>query len=158
MNYYILNTANQADGPHAADWIRANAGPATLVSHGQQWVRLSEHPDFPVLAVRRCLKCGTTAASEQQFCTVCGKALPYVDTRKPPSPHLSLLNVFINGIAQMIFGQVMKGFVLLALVLVTIPTGFGPPIIVIASIVDGYLVARKLRRTGSVGPWEFFPS
>lgn len=50
--YYIVNQAGATEGPYAAEWIRANARPETLVSFQQKWLLYTEHPDFGGLGDR----------------------------------------------------------------------------------------------------------
>jgi TM2 domain-containing membrane protein YozV len=71
---------------------------------------------------------------------------------------LALLNVLLPGVAQIVFGQIAKGILMLLLHFVTFATVVIPLIIIVLSVIDGYKVGSKLRRTGAVGPWEFFPA
>jgi len=164
--YYVVNAAGQTEGPHPAEWVRANVKPSTLVSDGQRWVRYETHPDFRsldnvVLAdVPRCSACDVARNHGLQFCTTCGKPVARLDVAplQSPSPNLALLNILLPGVAQIVFGQVVKGLIMLGLAVVTSPTFFTPFIIMVLAVIDGYKVGGKLRRTGVVGPWEFFPS
>jgi hypothetical protein len=61
------------------------------------------------------------------------------------------------GAGQIVFGQVLKGFLIIAVEIITFPTLWGPLIVMLLAIIDGYKVGNKRRRTGSVGDWEFFP-
>jgi TM2 domain-containing membrane protein YozV len=171
MSYYIVNTAGQTEGPYPAEWIRANVTPSTLVSHRQQWVPLAQHPDFrqPVSVPGQggpfCAGCGTPLQPGLRFCPSCGTPVSLPGTVVAPavaarslSPHLALLNLVFPGIAQIAFGQLNKGILWIVLFLVSLPTIIGPLIVLVASIVDGYKVGEKLRRTGAVGEWEWFPS
>lgn len=177
MSYYIVNASGQPEGPHPPEWIRANAGPGTLVSHGQQWVRLSEHPEFqvrmapPGASGTACPACGSPLQEGLKFCTGCGKPVSApagvaagtgagwsTPARPTPSPHMALFNLIFPGIGQLIFGQVKKGILFIVLFIISLPTVFGPVIVLVMSIIDGYKVGSKLRRTGAVGEWDFFPS
>lgn len=148
MSYYILNPAGQPEGPYPAEWISSNAGPSTLVSHQQKWVPYSQHPDFYQGS-------GTSAAAPSVPAPV--SAVPVPTARLTPSPHWALLGLVLPGIAHLIFGQVGKGILYIGIYLVTLPTVFGPLIMVCLSIIDAYKVGFKLRRVGSVGKWELFP-
>lgn len=176
MSYYIVNASGQPEGPYPPEWIHANVAPGTLVSHHQQWVRLSEHPDFQQRGAPQgqggtaCPACGSPLKEGLKFCTGCGKPVPAPAgvtagagagwspaTRPSPSPHLALLNLIIPGIGQLTFGQVKKGILFIVLFIISLPTVLGPLIVSIISLIDGYQVGSKLRRTGAVGEWEFFP-
>jgi hypothetical protein len=61
------------------------------------------------------------------------------------------------GAGQIVFGQVLKGFLIIAVEIITFPTLWGPLIVMLLAIIDGYKVGGKLRRAGAVGKWEFFP-
>ena len=161
--YYVVNAAGQTEGPYSAEWIRANASPTTMVSHQQQWLAFQSHPDFrdPSLVVRGdapCAACDVARSQGQQFCTTCGRPVAVAATSKTMSPHLALINLIIPGLAQIAFGQVAKGVIIVLAFIVTVPTIFIAALVVILSIVDGYLVGGRLRRTGHIDPWAFFPS
>ena len=155
--YYVINAAGQTEGPHPADWVRANASAATLVSHDQRWVRFDSHPDF---RAADCPGCEIARQNALSFCTTCGRKVEFPGGRavSSPSPNLALLNILVPGIAQMAFGQVAKGIVILVSCLVTSWTVAIPIVVMIVSVIDGFKVGQKLRRTGVVAPWEFFPS
>ena len=80
--------------------------------------------------------------------------------RNPPlSPHLCWVNIFIAGLAQIIHKQVAKGFAILFLTIVSnlvfpllLAVGIG-----ILSILDAFMVGRKLKKGKPVGKWQFFP-
>lgn len=119
-----------------------------------------------------------------QFCTACGNCLngnslphaqaktfkvgtrdqiaahDFVYPRNPPlSPHFCWLNVLIGGLAQIIYGQIGKGLVITAAMIVaffSIP-GVGNWPVCIASIIDAYRVGVALRNGRAVEKWQFFP-
>ena len=78
--------------------------------------------------------------------------------RSPHSPHLSLLNLLLPGVAQIVFGQVVKGvaFIVFDIVLAVVTIGVLHGIFAIFAVIDGYCIGSKLRRGLSVGQWEFF--
>lgn len=162
--YYVVNAAGQTEGPYPPEWILTNATAATLVSHGQQWVRFDTHPDFRqshvvLPSAADCSGCSLARQTGLRFCTTCGRPVPAAGTVPlSPSPNLALLNLFLPGVAQIVFGQVAKGLLLLVLSFVTFPTIVIPLLIVVLAVIDGYKVGSRLRRTGAVGPWEFFPT
>ena len=163
--YYVVNTTGQTEGPYPSEWIRAHVTSSTLVSYGQQWIRYDAHPDFrlepkAILSrVEDCSGCALARRAGLQFCTTCGRAITAGGTPiTSPSPHLALLNVLLPGVAQIVFGQIAKGILMLLLHFVTFATVVIPLIIIVLSVIDGYKVGSKLRRTGAVGPWEFFPA
>jgi hypothetical protein len=164
--YYVVNAAGQTEGPHPAEWVRANATSATLVSDGQRWVSYQTHPDFrsqgtaALSTVTTCPGCEVARSHGLHFCTTCGNPIApsSVAPLQSPSPNLALLNILLPGVAQIVFGQVAKGLVMLVLTIVTSPTVFIPFTIMVLAVIDGFKVGGKLRRTGVVGPWEFFPS
>ena len=81
--------------------------------------------------------------------------------RTPPlSPHLCWLNVLVSGLAQMIHGQTGKGLTLFGVTVfsnLVLPVGLGL-LIVIASIVDAFMLGKTLQAGVSVGKWQWFPS
>jgi TM2 domain-containing membrane protein YozV len=132
-----------------------------------------------------CKNCGKDLQPHARFCVECGTPVPIeqpkpvyaaeqgaIGTRdqakkheliypkNPPlSPHLCWLNLLLGGLAQMIYGQVEKGILILAAVLlsnlilpVLLALGIG-----IASIVDAYFVGKWLKTGKPVGKWQFFP-
>lgn len=133
-----------------------------------------------------CSKCGKQVADGIRFCPECGTApavaaqhpaaIQPVDTaagtrdqfaktnlvypKNPPiTPHLCWVNLVVSGLAQMIYGQVAKGAVILA---VTIASNLVLPIIPavgigIVSIVDAFMVGKALKAGKPVGKWQFFP-
>lgn len=79
--------------------------------------------------------------------------------RNPPlSPHVCWANIFLVGLAQIIHGQIAKGFSILG---GTIVVGliYYPAALLIASaaILDAFLVGWKLKKGKPVGKWHFFP-
>ncbi len=96
----------------------------------------------------------TTIGTRDEF-----KTSKLVYPRNPPlSPHLCWVNFFLVGLAQMIHGQVAKGFTIIG---VTILVGliFFPATLVLSliTILDAFLVGWKLKRGKPVGKWQFFP-
>ena len=78
--------------------------------------------------------------------------------KNPPlSPHLAWISVVLPGLAQLVFGQVAKGIVICVgfVVLLVIPI-FALAVLV-ASIVDGYMVGKRLYAGKPVEKWQFFP-
>jgi excisionase family DNA binding protein len=78
-------------------------------------------------------------------------------SQPPQSPHLCWLNIFLSGIAQIIFGQISKGIALLVatLVLWLVELGW---MITLLSIIDAYMVGKALQSDRPVGKWELFPT
>jgi TM2 domain-containing membrane protein YozV len=78
--------------------------------------------------------------------------------KNPPlSPWLSLINLFIPGLAQMIYGQVAKGVIILGVSYFLSIAGIGL-LVWLASIPDAYMVGNTLQNGRPVGQWQFFPS
>lgn len=77
-----------------------------------------------------------------------------------PSPFvMALLSGFVfTGLGQMIMGQVKKGSLLLigSILLALMTGGISLFITWPLTVVDAYLIARKLREGQAVGYWEFF--
>lgn len=75
------------------------------------------------------------------------------------------INIPCPGFAHAVYGQPGKGAVTFASVFVAqFILAIEPAVgllaylaIIICSIIDAFMVRKKLQRTGSVGPWEFFP-
>jgi len=134
-----------------------------------------------------CIKCGRKISDAARFCPECGTAsssdpaqqsLPRMQAtatgtrdqiqrsgmvypKNPPlSPHLAWLNLLYAGIPQIVFGQVMKGIILIVIATVslfTVPV-IGIIIIDIVAIIDSYKVGNKLASGRPVGKMEWFPS
>lgn len=142
-----------------------------------------------------CPKCGKENTLDAKFCPDCGadlqsKVIPkgegrpvtsnvagtrdqqkpseLVYPRNPPlSPHLCWLNIVLQGLAQMIYGQVAKGVTILVSVLVgfaILPNLLSEGwfwIAVIAAyaftINDAYKVGLALKMGKPVGKWDWFP-
>lgn len=71
----------------------------------------------------------------------------------------ALLSFLLVGMGQVYLGQVEKGLVLLCAVLLLLLTAApGAPglFILLANVLDAFLLARKLSRGEQVGKWEFF--
>jgi TM2 domain-containing membrane protein YozV len=132
-----------------------------------------------------CSSCGKEIAEGSGFCPECGAQLnqftqsspqeyghgkgtrsqnkksDLVYPKNPPlSPHLAWLGLsgVLAGLPQIIFGQVAKGIALSVLFWISFPTGFGPIIILIASIIDAYKVGYTLKAGKPVKKWAFFPN
>jgi hypothetical protein len=79
--------------------------------------------------------------------------------KNPPlSPHLTWINLIFPGIPQLVYGQTFKGIVIAVAFFASIPTGIGPLLILIAAIIDGYMVGNTLKNGKPVGQWQFFPN
>lgn len=76
------------------------------------------------------------------------------------SPVLAaLLSFLLVGMGQVYIGQVEKGFVLLGavlLLLLTVVPGAPGLLILLANVLDAFLLARRLARGERVGKWDFF--
>lgn len=132
-----------------------------------------------------CSKCGKEIAEGSRFCPECGTqfgaptassgqshniaegtrdqtlSANLVYPKNPPmSPHLAWVNLLLGGLAQMIFGQGMKGVVLAIATIVAcvIFPIIGNLFLSAVSIVDAYKVAKKLASGQPVRKWEWFPS
>ena len=133
-----------------------------------------------------CVACGLRPHDGNQFCPACAAptqaaavvcvkcGIPLTTTKcvkpaGPPQPKdpitMGLLGL-IQGLGQIICGQVAKGLALLiltpiAIVLLGVATVglsfFVSPVVPIVTAVDAYLVAKKLKEGNAVGDWEFFP-
>ena len=127
-----------------------------------------------------CPKCGKEITQALAFCSECGtplaqpalsasapagsqgtrdeRAADLVHPHNPPqSPHLALLSLLVPGVPQMIFGQTYKGLVILLAFIVGVPTGCLALAVIIAALVDGYMVGTALQNRKPVGQWQFFP-
>jgi TM2 domain-containing membrane protein YozV len=123
-----------------------------------------------------CPHCQTQIADGLPFCSNCGKQISapsgtsrgtpnnasrtdLVYPKNPPlSPFLAALNIILPGVAQIVYGQVAKGIVLL-ISSYALAAVFGIGIIIyLASIVDAYMVGVHLQSGKPVGQWQFFPS
>jgi hypothetical protein len=108
------------------------------------------------------------------YCRSCGKQIfqgqPPKGLQPPvsklPSLYWALLSLPLPGIPLLIFRQPAKGFILFFscffLTILALPV---PPLFLavffggrLAALIDAFMVAKKLRRTGEVASWEFFPS
>jgi hypothetical protein len=130
----------------------------------------------------KCTKCGKEVPQGLAFCSDCGTpvagavARPAYESgnaagtrdqvrsgnlvypRNPPlSPHLALLSLIMPGVPQIAFGQTVKGIVMLAVFIVGVPTGCIALGVLVASIVDAYMVGNALQAGKPVGQWQFFP-
>lgn len=76
------------------------------------------------------------------------------------SPALAaLLSFLLVGMGQVYIGQLEKGLALLGAVLMLLLTSSpGAPglLILLANVLDAFLLARRLARGERVGKWEFF--
>ena len=78
--------------------------------------------------------------------------------KNPPlSPHLAWLTLILPGLPQLIFGQIAKGIVCCVVFFVSIPTVIGPFAILIAALIDAYIVGKILQSGKPVTRWQFFP-
>ena len=131
-----------------------------------------------------CSKCGKEISDGSRFCPECGevqhgesyqpppkpqntgtgtrdeiKESDLIYPRNPPiSPHMTWLSLLQAGLPHIIFGQVAKGIVIIIAFWVSMPTGFGPLAILVASMVDAYKVGNVLKDGRPVKKWAFFPS
>ena len=79
--------------------------------------------------------------------------------RNPPiSPHLALVTLIIVGLPQLVYGQVGKGILLFVLFWLSVPTVFGPAIILLLPLVDAYMIGSTLKSGKPVSKWACFPS
>lgn len=123
----------------------------------------SDEPDFAGRP-RCCGKCGEELGAAS-FCRACGTASIPVPPRKAdkpipalPSPAWAVLSLLLPGLPLLIFRQPFKG---LAIMIPCFLFTWLIPFAVVSRILgllDAYKVGSKLRRTGAVQPWEFFPS
>lgn len=134
-----------------------------------------------------CSKCGHDNPDGSRFCSGCGEQMSgtrktqsvppdppsggggrrasdksdVVYPRNPPhSPHWCWLNLLLAGLAQIVHGQVAKGVVVLG---IQIASNLLLPVILAlaigaASIIDAYMVGKRLQEGTPVGKWEFFPT
>jgi TM2 domain-containing membrane protein YozV len=127
-----------------------------------------------------CPHCNVQIADGLRFCSNCGKPLtaaPAAPTpqysnpvqnqpvgssnliypKNPPlSPLLALVNFLIPGLAQIIYGQVAKGLVIMGVSYFLSIAGIGL-LVWLASIPDAYMVGNALQNGKAVGQWQFFP-
>lgn len=131
-----------------------------------------------------CSKCGHEISDNSRFCAECGFSLlqhtesssiinglgtrdqskenELIYPRNPPlSPYLCFVNLLVIGLAQIIFGQVAKGWI----IILSSGTFFlltkQPMIwflIAIASTIDAYMIGSFLKKGLPVGKWAFFPN
>jgi TM2 domain-containing membrane protein YozV len=79
--------------------------------------------------------------------------------RNPPiSPHIALVTLIIVGLPQLVYGQVIKGILLFILFWLSMPTVFGPLIILILALVDAYMIGNTLKAGRPVSQWACFPT
>ena len=74
------------------------------------------------------------------------------------SPHFALASLSTPGLGQMIFGQVAKGWTILAAAIVI--AGMFPPIFFLVPIIatiDAYTVGKKTNNNVPVTTWAWFP-
>ena len=132
-----------------------------------------------------CSKCGKQIADGSRFCPECGNQFAgatsqppitsqtatgtrdqerksdFVYPKNPPlSPHLCWVNLLLSGLAQMLHGQVAKGIVILV---VTIASNLILPVILAlgigaVSVIDAFMVGKKLKSGVPIGKWAWFPS
>jgi len=122
-----------------------------------------------------CPHCKTQIADGLPFCSNCGKQTSVtvspqqnqnnanrtglIFPKNPPlSPYLAALNLLFPGIAQLVYGQVAKGVVLFIASIVLLPIAGIGLIVLIAAVVDAYMVGIYLQGGRPVGQWQFFPS
>ena len=131
-----------------------------------------------------CSNCGKQIVDDSRFCPECGfqtaavappplqvhdarigtrdqeRGTNLVYPRNPPlSPHLCWVNLLVSGLAQILYGQVGKGIILLS---VTIASNLVLPCFLAlcigtVSIIDAYMVGKTLRDGTPVGKWAWFP-
>jgi hypothetical protein len=113
-----------------------------------------------------CIGCGKKLDEEdrQNFTTtektsVVPRDNKYVYPHLPPlSPHLCWTNICYPGLAQLIYGQKLKGIIVcLAAVVLGIATGgilYIP--ILVAAVIDAYRVGRALKAGEPVRKMQFF--
>ena len=77
--------------------------------------------------------------------------------QRPLSPHLAWLSLIQCGVPQIVFGQTVKGVLFILAFWLSLPTVYGPLVILAASIIDAYMVGTELRRGRPVGKMRFFP-
>jgi hypothetical protein len=79
--------------------------------------------------------------------------------RNPPiSPHLALVTLMIVGLPQLVYGQVGKGILLFVLFWLSVPTVFGPAVILLLALIDAYMIGGTLKAGKPVSKWACFPS
>jgi TM2 domain-containing membrane protein YozV len=125
---------------------------------------LKEHARF-------CAECGTPVPLETQINPTAtspgavgtrdqSKRSDLIYPKTPPlSPHLCWLNLLLGGLAQIIYGQVGKGLVILSVIILSnliLPVLLAV-FIGIASIIDAYMTGAYLKQGKPVGKWQFFP-
>lgn len=124
-----------------------------------------------------CVKCGVPTTKPGRAATAPRPAKPgavqvvgeeqLVYPSDPPKDPVMMcvLSVLLVGLGQILLGQTAKGITLLfgallggcVLGLVTLGLGFFlVPIIWLASAIDAYKIANKLKEGTPVGKWEFF--
>ncbi|MBN2163900.1 MAG: zinc ribbon domain-containing protein [Pontiellaceae bacterium] len=129
-----------------------------------------------------CSKCGKEISDGSRFCPECGVGLgsdtqtasaqqninagtrdlagsaDLICPKNPPtSPHMALLAFVQAGLPHIVFGQVAKGIVIIVAFWMSVPTGFGPLLILVAALIDAYKVGNALKAGRPVKKWEFFP-
>lgn len=128
-----------------------------------------------------CSRCGKEIPAGLAFCSECGTPVSNVPAQtqsvsngmgtrdqvassnliyphNPPlSPHLAWLSLFFPGVAQMTFGQILKGIAILVVFIFGIPTGIIALAVMAAAVIDAYMVGGTLQKGKPVGKWQFFP-
>jgi TM2 domain-containing membrane protein YozV/rRNA maturation protein Nop10 len=106
-----------------------------------------------------CIKCGVDLRVAKPAHRADNPDERIVASNPPKDPiFMGFLSFLISGLGQMILGQTMKGFAIIlgTIVLAVLTHGVSALITWIASSMDAYLIAKKLKAGKSVGQWEFF--
>jgi hypothetical protein len=77
----------------------------------------------------------------------------------PKSPHLCWINMVMPGLAQIMHGQVAKGFAILGATMIGTMLFAIPGLLIWgASFVDAFMTGRVLEQGRPVGKWQLFPT
>lgn len=130
----------------------------------------------------KCQNCNKEIAQGLAFCSECGTPVSgatarqvnesgkgvgtrdqaqsgnLIYPRNPPlSPYLALISLLLPGVSQIVFGQTLKGIVILVVFIFGVPTGIIAIGVLIAALIDSYMVGVALQKGNPVGQWQFFP-
>lgn len=109
-----------------------------------------------------CYNCGTKVNPEQEMCISCGVSLNKKASASPGNTRepwlMALLSFLITGLGQILVGQVKKGAAMLigSALLGLMTAGLSAFITTPISIIDAYLITKKINQGKQVADWEFF--
>ncbi len=130
-----------------------------------------------------CSECGKEIPEGSIFCSKCGVKLGdpqhsqsqkinseekgkeqfrtwgMVYPKNPPiSPHNALLSMLVPGIGQIVFGQTLKGIMLIVLSFLGLATLLGYLVLAVITTIDAYKTGYLLASGRPVRKWAWFPT